>query len=276
MPYWVFRSRTDVCLREGDDWLQLLPGVLGDLQVDALQRILVDARPDGVVRVADAGGTVRVLARALPPGAVPTELAEAIGSVADLGVDHVAPAHLAFEDAQMAALEDSEILPPVLPDNVAEGVFERTRAIVQAATVEEAAAATLRVVQESVDHAHAASVLRADLDDQGFRFIAAVGPKADAVRGRTLPFGSGLVGHVHDTGVGVLVADTTHSARHLHHIADAVGYRPRAVLALPLVSGDGRSFGVLEVLSVDAPFAPWHAVLVEEIALVLADRMAAG
>jgi signal transduction histidine kinase len=95
--------------------------------------------------------------------------------------------------------------------------------------------------------AEAGSILLADEDTGDLRFRCAVGGDPEAVRRLRIRGDEGICGWVAREGRPQIVNDARRDARHSTRIADAVGYRPRSVLCVPLLLAGGR--GALELLN---------------------------
>lgn len=78
-------------------------------------------------------------------------------------------------------------------------------------------------------------------------FEVAQGERATSLVGQRLPLGQGLAGFVAATGQSIAVADVQKDPRWGRHVAEAVGYQPRSMLAMPLMLRD-RVTGVLQLL----------------------------
>jgi len=74
----------------------------------------------------------------------------------------------------------------------------------------------------------------------------AVGPRAAEARQIRVPPGHGVAGLVTATGQAIALSDAQRDARHAHEIAQRIGYLPRSILAVPLLSDD-RAVGALEL-----------------------------
>ncbi|MHC4505922.1 MAG: GAF domain-containing protein [Planctomycetota bacterium] len=64
-----------------------------------------------------------------------------------------------------------------------------------------------------------------------------------------MPIGTGIAGHVASTGVGVRVDDAYQDPRFNPQADRETGFRTRTILCLPIRSGDGRVFGVSQLLN---------------------------
>jgi hypothetical protein len=261
MPYWVIQGREAYTIREADHWLDALPDALQELGLD-LPRVRVAANASGVIRLADPSGDIVALVR---PG-------NANQRAADGALDHQPHA----EDGLLAIFDEPLPTGEIgLPEGVADRLFEITAPIDEAETDALAADRALELLMGIVP-CDAGSVLYAGLDHDHFAFLAARGPAADRVRNLQLPLGQGHVGAVHDSGVAVMLHDVAHSARHWHEIDHATGFHPRALVAVPIRSGDGRSWGVIELLSTDDRLFGWHVTATDTVAQTLAERFAAS
>jgi len=98
-----------------------------------------------------------------------------------------------------------------------------------------------------VTAAEAAALFLLDEERQELLFAVALGPHAAAVRDLRVPLGHGVAGLVAVSGQPMIVADAQHDPRQATDIARKVGYTPRSLLCVPLLSND-RVIGVLEML----------------------------
>ena len=79
-------------------------------------------------------------------------------------------------------------------------------------------------------------------------FRSVVGSSSDRVSGFVIPMGHGVVGHVAESRVALVVATVSENKMHLKAIQDAVGFEARNLVAVPVVIR-GRIFGVIELLN---------------------------
>src|SRR5262249_54484532 len=108
-----------------------------------------------------------------------------------------------------------------------------------------------------VTAAEAAALFLVDEARQELAFEIALGPHAAAARALRVPLGHGIARLVAVTGQTMMVADADKDPRAAADIAAAIGYTPRSILCVPLLSND-RIVGVLEVLDKHGtrPFDP--------------------
>ena len=87
------------------------------------------------------------------------------------------------------------------------------------------------------------------LTDDGaeLQFITASGAGADAVTEMRIPAGQGIAGWVVMSGQAIAVDDVAQDPRFAATVAQATGYVPRSILAMPLETAR-RVLGVIEVL----------------------------
>jgi GAF domain-containing protein len=95
--------------------------------------------------------------------------------------------------------------------------------------------------------AEASSVAIVDERHQELVFKAAVGDAAQKVVGMRMPMNHGIAGWAVTTKQPIAVADVSDNPTFAHEVAEAVGYMPTSILAMPLALHD-RVLGVLEVL----------------------------
>jgi signal transduction protein with GAF and PtsI domain len=96
--------------------------------------------------------------------------------------------------------------------------------------------------------AAACSCALAAEDGAALRFVAADGVGAAEIIGVTLPVGRGIAGWVALTGQPIAVGDVTRDERFARDIAEATEYVPTSILAAPLLTPEGETIGVIEVL----------------------------
>jgi GAF domain-containing protein len=95
--------------------------------------------------------------------------------------------------------------------------------------------------------AAASSVFLHDEERRELVFEAVSGAGSDELVGRRFPAGTGIAGSVLATGQPLLVEDVEQDPRFAKDAAEATGYVPKGIMAVPLVAG-GRALGVLSVL----------------------------
>ena len=112
------------------------------------------------------------------------------------------------------------------------------------------AEAVLRSIVEAavvLFEAEAASIALHDPARNVLVFRVAAGEQGQGVIGLEIEPDRGLVGYVFSTGQGLAISDVARDARFGHAFAEATGYVPRSIVAVPLVDDHG-TLGVLEVL----------------------------
>ncbi len=95
--------------------------------------------------------------------------------------------------------------------------------------------------------ARACSVAVFDPDSGELVFVAATGSAAASVVGMRLPVKRGIAGYVVASGQAIAVHDVERDPRFDREAAEATGYIPRSILAVPIETSDGVS-GVIEIL----------------------------
>src|ERR1700690_1655733 len=88
-------------------------------------------------------------------------------------------------------------------------------------------------------------------------FVVAAGEQGQGVIGLAIAPDQGIAGYVFTTGQPLALSEVERDARFGRAAAEATGYVPRSVVAVPLIDERG-SLGVLEVLDkrTSAPFSP--------------------
>jgi len=102
-------------------------------------------------------------------------------------------------------------------------------------------------VARAIFRARAASVFLLDAGADELIFEAVSGEGEESLVGRRFPSSTGIAGWVLVTGQSLVLDDVTADPRFASQAAESTGYVPKAIMAVPLVSGE-RTLGVLEVL----------------------------
>ena len=95
--------------------------------------------------------------------------------------------------------------------------------------------------------AQAASIAVHDPATDRLVFRAAAGPAAGTVVGLSIDASAGIAGYAFTSGQPLAVADAASDPRFDRSVADATGYVPSTLLAVPLIDDEG-TVGVLEAL----------------------------
>jgi signal transduction protein with GAF and PtsI domain len=101
-----------------------------------------------------------------------------------------------------------------------------------------------------VTGAKAASIASFDPSRELLTFVAASGAAGDQVVGMEMEAGKGIAGWALSSGQSISISDAPSDPRFARDIADATGYTPSTVFAIPLETDTGV-MGVMEIL--DAP-----------------------
>jgi GAF domain-containing protein len=118
-------------------------------------------------------------------------------------------------------------------------------------------------VAQAIFHAKAASIFLLDEEADELVFEAIVGEGSDSLVGTRFPSSTGIAGWVLVTRQPLVIEDLSQDPRFAKDAAEATGYVPNGLMAVPLLHGE-RALGVLEVL--DRPSRPGAAL--EEIELL--------
>jgi len=102
-------------------------------------------------------------------------------------------------------------------------------------------------VARAIFRARAASVFLLDAGADELIFEAVSGEGEESLVGRRFPSSTGIAGWVLVTGQSLVLDDVTADPRFASQAAESTGYVPKAIMAVPLASGE-RTLGVLEVL----------------------------
>lgn len=128
------------------------------------------------------------------------------------------------------------------------------------------------MARKTVDAA-ACSIVLVEGDELVFR--AASGAGAEAVTGMRAPIGHGIAGWAVASGQALGIADVGQDPRFARDTAEATGYLPRAIYAVPLETGE-EVVGVLEALDPSPEQAASALALLEPFAHLAALAVQTG
>lgn len=126
----------------------------------------------------------------------------------------------------------------------------RSAAAVGGLASEEAHMALLRSIVEvarAIFGARASSIFLLDETTDELVFEAIAGPGSKELIGARLPSSAGIAGWVLATRQPLVIEDVAADPRFARDVAEATGYMPRALMAVPLLHEE-QALGVLEVL----------------------------
>jgi GAF domain-containing protein len=115
---------------------------------------------------------------------------------------------------------------------------------------EERFASLLRSIVEvarAIFGAKASSIFLFDEDTDELVFAAVAGEGEQSLVGRRIPSSTGIAGWVLSSRTPLVIEDVTQDPRHARDVAEATGYVPKGLMAVPLLHEE-RSLGVLQVL----------------------------
>lgn len=92
-----------------------------------------------------------------------------------------------------------------------------------------------------------ASISLVDRTQQWLEFAFSSGAASGNVVGLRMPINQGIAGFVAMTGQPLAISDVQQDPRFAQEVAQRVGYQPKSILALPLIS-DERVIGVIEII----------------------------
>jgi signal transduction histidine kinase len=125
-------------------------------------------------------------------------------------------------------------------------LFEIESEMNQALDLDELLDRLLRRAMQLVGAEAGSIVLRERATDDLY-FRSAAGTKGETVKRLRVPMGAGVVGWVAAHQRPLIVNDPARDARHQRDFADKVGYHPRNLLCVPLVSED-ETLGAIELI----------------------------
>jgi len=100
--------------------------------------------------------------------------------------------------------------------------------------------------------ADAGSLLLADSETRQLIFRSVVGPAADALQGKGIPWDEGIAGAVFSSGKPEVISRVKQDARH-YTVTDAfTRYQSRDMIIVPLMRHGGNPIGVIEILNTNA------------------------
>lgn len=155
------------------------------------------------------------------------------------------------------------------PADLVEELFDRCFELSFEPDIGGACRKALEILAELVP-AEAGAVLYGGLAHRELSFVAAYGPAAGALRGRTLPMDTGIAGFVHQRGMNLVINDAGADARHDKSVDQASGYVTDRILAAVVQDEHGTTFGCIELLNPPGDFRDWHL----EAAMVVAGSLA--
>ena len=107
---------------------------------------------------------------------------------------------------------------------------------------------TILAKSREVVHVEASSVLLLDEKENNLYFHTVQGKVFEALKGKRIELGEGLVGHVAQTGKTEMVADPYNHPRFDRAVDDATGFVTRSILITPLINKD-KIIGVLHLVN---------------------------
>jgi len=163
---------------------------------------------------------------------------------------------------------------PVEPDDLGEWLFDKSMEINEAMDIPEAARMSLQILLDFVA-CDAGCVLYGDYNASDLEFIAAAGPTAHKLRGVRVDINHSLAGFCHRMGFGMLVSEPKSSKHFDRSVDEHTGYNTETMLAVPLRSTEGESYGCLELLNAYWGFEEWMIDASQNIATTLAGYISA-
>lgn len=103
------------------------------------------------------------------------------------------------------------------------------------------------ITDAAMDLFSSAACSLALVDGNELVFLVASGAGAEEIVGQRVSIGSGIAGWVVSSGQPISISDVRKDRRFAQDVAEATGYVPRSILAMPLET-DRRTVGVIEVL----------------------------
>ncbi len=289
-PWFQVRSRDWTEVVSATHWLDAVGKATAEH--DPLNGLIVEMRPNGVVRIREANGSQRLVVRRLDPGRGEdlSLVADAVAEGADEATAEVDTTALqallakvkaspriglrtasAFSDVPRVATEakgfDASDFEgsddTTAEDDPLMDWFEAATPIAEAKNEREAVERALDALSTVTG---AESVVVWVLDATMTSLVAAGirGPKTAELPPEGLALGSGLAGWAFGQRRALLVDDASRS----HHPQSA--HIVEAALVAPIVDKEGGCRGVLEAFHASQPFRPRHLEAAQEVARALA------
>lgn len=277
MEFTITALNGDSVKIESDNWMTAMGKALAFFDIDILQaeRLTCSPAQDGSVFIEEPGRNRSWMVRAHAPeiqirvaassvqDTEPEELPEQPTPTSDLSISP--PPALTMPTESSLKKED--------PAMLAERLFDLSMDIA-AAEVEDACSMALDLVLDFLA-ASAAGVVKGTLNDPVMSFVAARGPRAGEVKGRTVSFGEGLIGMAFDMRGTLMVNDVAADTRHLDQLQDGHGHDTLAVLCVPVLDDEGTAYGVMQLINPpEKPFDQQDVDIVETVAKTLATSLA--
>ena len=102
-------------------------------------------------------------------------------------------------------------------------------------------------VARAIFAAKASSIFLYDEETDQLVFAAVAGEGEQSLVGKSIPSSTGIAGWVLASRTPLVVEDVTADPRHARDVAEATGYVPKGLMAVPLLHEE-RALGVLQVL----------------------------
>ncbi len=102
-------------------------------------------------------------------------------------------------------------------------------------------------VARAIFKAKASSIFLLDEETDELVFAAVAGEDEQGLVGRRMPSSKGIAGWVLSSRTPLVLEDITQDPRHARDVAEATGYVPKGMMAVPLLDEE-RALGVLQVL----------------------------
>ena len=141
-----------------------------------------------------------------------------------------------------------------------------------APATDEALLTSLAGVAVAALQSQAASIALMDAATERLVFRAAAGPATGDIVGVSLEPGVGIAGYAFTTGQPLAVADVSTDPRFERAVAEATGYVPSSLLAVPIFDASG-AIGVLEALDARSGTFSLHDI---DLASAIAEAVAAA
>jgi GAF domain-containing protein len=102
-------------------------------------------------------------------------------------------------------------------------------------------------VARAIFAAKASSIFLFDEEADELVFAAVAGEEEQGLVGRRMPSSKGIAGWVLSSRTPLVIEDVSNDPRHARDVAEATGYVPKGLMAVPLLDEE-RVLGVLQVL----------------------------
>lgn len=214
-------SREKIYREEGENWFNVLEVILSEEDPDvSLSDFICDIKDEKTVHVTDRKTGRKILIKQ-------------------------------FDEKRTDSFSEEEIGRKVTPsknrDEILASLFEEVFEAFEKKNETEGLEFFLDLALKYIP-AESGSIASSSLSSRTLKFIATRGPKADAVKGLTIPMGKGIAGFSALRNCLVAVSDVQKDPRYFSEISEKIGYETQSIISAP-VAESGKTFGIIELIN---------------------------